>query len=136
MKKELQIAHMKSAFNYADLSYCQRKKVGCVIVKDDRIISIGYNGSLKGEPNVCEDENGNTLPEILHAESNSLMKVAKSHESTKGASVFVTCAPCLQCAKLLVQAEVTAVYYSELYRDSSGLELLTRCGILCAPVKI
>lgn len=129
MKQKYLNAYMKTAAVFADLSYCQRKQVGCILVKDDRIISIGYNGTPKGWANVCENENNETLPEVLHAESNAIAKLAKSNESGKGALVFVTADPCLQCAKLLAQLEVAHVYYAEQYKGAEGIEFLKKCGI-------
>jgi dCMP deaminase len=99
------------------------------MVKDDRIISIGFNGTPPGWDNCCEDDNNTTKPEVYHAESNAIAKLAKGIESGKGASVFVTCAPCIDCAKLLAQIEVKEVYYSEEYRGTAGIDHLTARGI-------
>jgi dCMP deaminase len=129
MKKRYLTAHMRVAYEYSTLSSCTRKKVGCILVKDDRIISIGYNGTPPGWDNCCEDENNVTKPEVYHAESNAIAKLAGSHESGKGATVFVTCAPCLDCAKLLAQMEVAEVFYSEDYRGTAGLQHLRARGI-------
>ncbi len=122
---------MKVAHIYAGLSYCQRRKVGAVIVKDDRIISIGFNGTPPGWPNICEDENNVTLPEVFHAEANAIAKLAKSVESGSGASMFVTTVPCMDCAKLVVQSGIKEIYYSEHYRKTDGLEFLEKCGVRC-----
>lgn len=129
MKQRYALAHMKVAHIYAGLSYCSRRKVGCVIVKDDRIISIGFNGTPPGWPNICEDENNQTLPEVYHAETNAIAKLAKSGESGQGASMFVTTVPCLDCAKLIAQSGITEVYYSEDYRKVDGLDFLKKCGL-------
>lgn len=129
MKENIKIAHMKSALNYADLSYCTRLKVGCLVVKDDRIISIGFNGTPKGWDNVCEDENNNSHPYVLHAELNAIAKLAKSNESGEGSSVFVTHSPCYDCAKLLAQIGVKEVFYTEEYRTTDGIDFLKKCGI-------
>jgi dCMP deaminase len=120
---------MQAAHIYARLSYCKRRKVGCVIVKDDRIISIGFNGTPPGWSNDCEDENHNTLPEVYHAETNAIAKLAKSAESGMGAAMFVTTVPCIECAKLIAQSGIHVVYYSEDYRKTDGLDFLRRCGI-------
>jgi dCMP deaminase len=120
------------------LSTAKRKQVGAVVVKDDRIISIGYNGMPSGWDNNCEDEisypdaHGVTLktkPEVLHAEMNSLSKLAKSTESGDGASMFITCAPCIECAKMIFQSGIKEVFYGEDYRDDVGILFLNKCGI-------
>lgn len=136
MKQREALAHMRSAFNYADLSHCERKKVGCVIVKENRIISIGYNGTPPGWDNCCEDEDGNTKPVVIHAEKNAIGKLAQSHESGNGASAFVTCSPCVDCADLLSVSGIKEIYYAEEYKAArstqkgmSGLEYLELCGI-------
>ena len=126
-------AHMRVAFIYANLSRATRRKCGCVIVKDDRIVSIGFNGTPPGWDNCCEDEHGATLPEVLHAEANAIAKLARSDESGEGADVFVTLEPCLGCAKLLSQVKVRSVYFHDIYKSSHGLEggveFLRKCGI-------
>ena len=129
--------HMKAAYLYANLSYCKRRKVGCIIVKDDRVLSIGYNGSPHGWQNVCEDETGLTLPEIYHAETNALSKLTASNDSSAGASLFITTAPCLNCAKLIVQSKIKSVYYGEVYHNDDGIQFLKKCGIkvFCADLK-
>lgn len=129
MKKKFVQAHMKVAFIYANLSYCERKQVGCVIVKNDRIISIGFNGTPPGWDNYCETEEGLTKPEVFHAEANAVAKLARCNESGEDALCFVTCAPCLHCAKLLVQTGISKVFYSEEYRGTEGLDFLTSCNI-------
>ena len=129
MKERYAIAHMQAAYVYADLSYCIRKKVGCVIVKDGRLISIGFNGTPPGRPNVCEDEAGNTLPEVYHAEANAISKLAKSTGGGSGSSVFVTIAPCLYCAKELANMEIQELYYCEEYRDTAGVDFLRMSDI-------
>jgi dCMP deaminase len=131
-------AYMKTARVFAELSTAKRKHVGAVVVKDDRIISIGYNGMPSGWDNNCEDEisypdaHGVTLktkPEVLHAESNAIAKLAKSTESGDGASMFVTCAPCMDCAKMIFQSGIKEVFYGEDYRDDVGILFLNKCGI-------
>jgi dCMP deaminase len=131
-------AYMKTARVFAELSTAKRKHVGAVVVKDDRIISIGYNGMPSGWDNNCEDEisypdaHGVTLktkPEVLHAESNAIAKLAKSTESGDGASMFITCAPCMDCAKMIFQSGIKEVFYGEDYRDDAGISFLNKCGI-------
>ena len=122
-------AHMKAAEVYAELSSAKRLQVGCVIVKNDTIIGIGYNGMPSGWTNVCEDENFVTKPEVLHAESNALAKVARSTNSSENATLFVTHAPCLNCAKMIYQAGITEVFYRNTYKDPAGVEFLKKCGV-------
>ena len=142
MKEKHIQAHMKSAFNYAECSTAVRLKVGCVLVKDDRIISIGYNGMPSGWSNDCEiptffTEDGNQLPtqilatksEVLHAEENAITKLAKSTESGEGAVAFITHAPCLSCAKLLYSSGIIEVFYANQYRDEYGIDFLKKCGV-------
>ena len=111
MKNRYAIAHMKTAYAYAELSHAKRLRVGCVIVKDDRIISIGFNGTPPGWDNVCEDTNGKTKPEVIHAEANAIAKLAKTTGGGKGSSVFITHSPCLGCAKQLATMEVKEVFF-------------------------
>ena len=128
-------AHMKVAEVYAELSSAKRLKVGCVIVKDNRIISIGYNGMPSGWDNVCEhldylDGKLTTKREVLHAETNAIAKLAQSTESGKGAEIYVTVSPCIECAKLIHQVGISKVYYRNEYRNCSGLEFLSKCDII------
>ena len=124
---------MDVAYRFAELSHARRLHVGAIIVKDDRIISIGYNGMPAGWENNCEltQDDGTlvTRPEVLHAEMNALMKLAKSTESGNTASIFVTHAPCMDCAKSIYQAGILEVYYSEDYRSSNGIAFLKQCDI-------
>jgi dCMP deaminase len=141
MKNKHIAAHMKSAFNYAECSTAEKLKVGCVLVKDDRIISIGYNGMPPGWTNECEENtlwlNGKQLPsqvlvtkpEVLHAEENAITKLARSNESGEGATAFITHAPCLSCAKLLYSSGIVEVYYVHEYRDTAGIDFLKKCKI-------
>jgi dCMP deaminase len=133
MKEKFKQAYMKTAQTFAELSHAKRLKVGCIIVKDDRIISIGYNGMPAGWSNICEDitEEGElkTKPEVLHAESNAIAKLAKSSESGQGATLFVTHSPCLECAKLIYQSGIAMVIYNDLYRNKSGLTFLEKSGL-------
>lgn len=128
-------AHMKVAEVYAELSSAKRLKVGCVIVKDNRIISIGYNGMPSGWDNVCEhldylDGKLTTKREVLHAETNAIAKLAQSTESGKDAELYVTVSPCIECAKLIHQVGISKVYYKYEYRNCSGLEFLSKCDIM------
>lgn len=129
------VAHMGAAEVYAKLSTAKRLQVGCVIVKDDRIISIGYNGMPSGWDNVCEVDNV-TKPEVLHAEANAIAKVARSNESCVGASLYVTHEPCLDCAKLIYQSGVSKVFWRNKYpKGSAGLKFLSKCDITCVHLK-
>jgi dCMP deaminase len=134
MKEKFKQAYMQTAKTFAELSHARRLKVGAIIVKEDRIISIGYNGMPAGWSNVCEDieEDGSlkTKPEVLHAESNAIAKLAKSNESGTGASLFVTHSPCLECAKLIYQSGITNVFYGQSYRDTAGVEFLQKSKVL------
>jgi dCMP deaminase len=130
MKEKHALAHMKAAEAYAECSTAKRLQVGCIIVKDDRVISIGYNGTPSGwSSNVCEDHNFDTKDEVIHAEENAIAKLAGCHESGKGAIVFCTHAPCLSCAKLLHQVGIAEIYYRFRYRSDRGLLLFQEMGI-------
>ena len=122
-------SYLRMAQVGAENSYCNRRKVGALIVKDKMIISDGYNGTPSGFENVCEDEDGHTKPYVLHAEANAITKVAKSNNSSNGATLYVTAAPCMECAKLIIQSGIRRVVYVESYRLSDGIELLERAGI-------
>jgi len=127
---KLDTAYMDMAERWAKLSYAKRKQVGALVVKGDQIISDGYNGTPKGFPNICEGEDGETLPEVLHAESNALAKLARGTQSAEGATLYVTLSPCFQCAKLIVQAGISTVVCRETYKDTTGLEFLRECGVI------
>jgi dCMP deaminase len=129
MKDKYAIAHMKAAYVYATLSHCTRRKVGCVIVKNDSIIAIGYNGTPKGDCNTCEDKNGHTKQSVIHAEDNALRKLIKRNESSENSYVFVTTVPCKDCAVRLVDAGVSRVYFSETYRKLDRIEYLKTNGV-------
>lgn len=116
---------------WARNSYCKRRQVGALLVKDRMIISDGYNGTPSGFENVCEDADGVTKPYVLHAEANAISKVAKSGNSADGATLYVTASPCLECAKLIIQAGIKRVVYSDEYRLKDGIDLLRRAGIEC-----
>lgn len=123
--------YLRMATIWAENSYCVRRKVGAIIVKNQMIISDGYNGTPSGFENVCEDENGLTKPYVLHAEANAITKVACSNNSSDGATLYVTASPCLECAKLIIQSGIRRVVYNELYRISDGIDLLERAGVDC-----
>ena len=121
--------YMQMAIIWAENSYCKRRKVGALIVKDKMIISDGYNGTPAGFENICEDENGLTKPYVLHAEANAITKIARSNNSSEGATLYVTASPCIECAKLIIQAGIIRVVYAEKYRLEDGLELMKRANI-------
>ncbi len=114
---------------WAGNSYCTRRKVGALIVKDKMIISDGYNGTPSGFPNVCEDSNGDTFRYVLHAEANAITKVAQSNNSSSGSTLYVTTSPCLECSKLIIQAGIRRVVFREMYRLRDGLDLLEAAGV-------
>jgi len=128
-------SYLKMAAVWAQNSYCQRRQVGALIVKDRMIISDGYNGTPSGFENVCEDEAGNTKPYVLHAEANAITKVAKSNNSSEGATLYITSSPCVECAKLIIQAGINRVVFSNEYRISDGIELLKRADIEIVYIK-
>ena len=121
--------YLQMAAVWAKNSYCKRRQVGALLVKDKMIISDGYNGTPSGFENVCEDENGVTKPYVLHAEANAISKVARSGNSSAGATLYITASPCIECAKLIIQAGITRVVYKDEYRLLDGVELLRRAGI-------
>lgn len=128
MKSKFVKAYMNTAKEFAKLSSAVRLKVGSIVVKDDRIISIGYNGTPSGDDNCCEVDNV-TKDTVLHAEANAITKLAKSSESADGATIFITHAPCIHCAKLIYQAGIKTVYYDKLYRDAGGVDFLQDHGV-------
>jgi len=121
--------YLNMADIWAQNSYCKRRQVGALIVKDKMIISDGYNGTPSGFENICEDENNKTKPYVLHAEANAITKVAKSNNSSEGATLYVTSSPCLECSKLIIQAGIKRVVFTESYRLEDGINLLKRAGI-------
>jgi dCMP deaminase len=123
------IAYLRMAHEWGKLSYCKRKQVGALIVKDRMIISDGYNGTPSGFENFCEDEEGYTKWYVLHAEANAILKVAASTQSCNGATLYITLSPCKECSKLIHQAGIVRVVYSKAYREDSGLQFLTKAGI-------
>ncbi len=120
---------------WAENSYCQRRKVGALIVKNSMIISDGFNGTPSGFENICEDESGLTRPYVLHAEANAITKVARSNNSSDGATLYVTASPCMECSKLIIQSGIKRVVYNELYRLADGIGLLERAGIECVHIQ-
>ena len=122
-------AYLRMANEWAKLSYCKRKQVGAIIVKDSMIISDGYNGAPSGFDNCCEDENEKTLWYVLHAEANAIMKVAKSTNNSNGATLYITLSPCKECSKLVFQSGIKRVVYLKEYKDNSGLEFLEKAGV-------
>lgn len=126
---ELDMRYIRMAKIWAENSYCERRKVGALIVKDKMIISDGYNGTPSGFENICEDENNVTKPYVLHAEANAITKIARSNNSSDGATMYVTDAPCIECAKLIIQAGIKRLVYSKEYRVEDGINLLKRAGI-------
>lgn len=126
--------YLEMARVWAKNSYCKRRQVGALLVKDSMIISDGFNGTPSGFENVCEDENGVTKPYVLHAEANAISKIAKSGNSAQGATLYVTASPCLECSKLIIQAGIKRVVYSDEYRLTDGIDLLKRAGIECEKI--
>ncbi len=135
-KKLYDYTYLKMAQIWGNLSYCKRKKVGALIVKDNMIISDGYNGTPSGFENVCEDENNETKWHVLHAEANAISKVAGSTQNSKGATLYVTLSPCKECSKLIFQAGIKRVVYYEKYSDTTGLEFLEKAGVQIEQIDI
>ena len=135
-QKELDLRYLRMASIWAENSYCKRRQVGALIVKDKMIISDGYNGTPSGFENVCEDENNLTKPYVLHAEANAITKIARSGNNSDGATLYVTDSPCIECSKLIIQAGIKRVIYSRSYRLTDGIDLLRRAGIEVVLLKI
>jgi dCMP deaminase len=123
------LRYLQMAKIWAQNSYCQRRQVGALVVKDGMIISDGYNGTPSGFENVCEDENNVTKPYVLHAEANAITKLARSSNNSDGSTIYITASPCIECAKLIIQAGIKRVVYGEQYRLTDGIDLLKRAGI-------
>ena len=134
-QKKYDIAYLKMALEWAKLSYCKRRQVGALIVKDRMIISDGYNGTPTGFENICEDDENYTKWYVLHAEANAIMKVAASTQSSQGATVYVTLSPCRECSKLIFQSGIKRVVYHNEYKDSSGIKFLKKAGIEVTHIK-
>ena len=128
--------YLRMATIWAENSYCRRRQVGAIIVKDKMIISDGFNGTPSGFENVCEDENDTTKPYVLHAEANAITIVARSSNSSDGATLYVTTSPCIECSKLIIQAGIKRVVFNELYRMHDGINLLKRAGVECVQIDL
>lgn len=126
---QLDKRYLRMARIWAENSYCQRRKVGALLVKDQMIISDGYNGTPSGFENICEDGDGVTKPYVLHAEANAITKVARIGNSSEGSTLYITASPCLECSKLIIQAGIKRVVFNDLYRITDGLEILRRAGV-------
>ena len=125
----LDYRYLRMARIWAENSYCRRRQVGALVVKDKMIISDGYNGTPSGFENVCEDETGTTFPYVLHAEANAITKLARSSNNSDGATLYVTASPCIECSKLIIQAGIRRVVYAEKYRLTDGVDLLEKAGV-------
>ena len=128
-QRKFDLRYLEMARIWAQNSYCQRRQVGALVVKDGMIISDGYNGTPSGFGNVCEDENGVTKPYVLHAEANAITKLARSNNNSEGSTIYITASPCIECAKLIIQSGIKRVVYGEKYRLMDGIVLLERAGI-------
>jgi dCMP deaminase len=128
-QKQFDQRYLEMARIWAQNSYCQRRQVGALVVKEGMIISDGYNGTPSGFENVCEDENNITKPYVLHAEANAITKLARSNNNSEGATIYITASPCIECSKLIIQSGIRRVVYGEKYRLTDGIELLERAGI-------
>ena len=133
-QRQLDVRYLRMATIWAENSYCKRRKVGALIVKNNMIISDGFNGTPSGFENICEDENGQTKAYVLHAEANAITKVARTNNCSDDATLYVTTSPCIECSKLIIQAGIKRVVYSELYRVKDGIDLLKRSGIECVHI--
>ena len=134
--KKYDVAYLKMAETWGKLSYCKRRQVGAIIVKNRMIISDGYNGTPTGFENVCEDEDNYTKWYVLHAEANAILKVASSTQSCDGATLYVTLSPCRECSKLIHQSGISRVVYSEAYKDLSGVEFLKKAGVIVDQISL
>ena len=134
--KKYDFAYLKMAETWGKLSYCKRRQVGAIIVKNRMIISDGYNGTPTGFENVCEDEENYTKWYVLHAEANAILKVASSTQSCDGATLYVTLSPCRECSKLIHQSGISRVVYSEAYKDLSGVEFLKKAGVIVNQISL
>ena len=128
-QSKLDARYLRMARIWAENSYCKRRQVGALVVKDKMIISDGYNGTPSGFENVCEDDGNVTKPYVLHAEANAITKLARSNNNSEGSTIYITASPCIECAKLIIQAGIKRVVYGEKYRLTDGIELLERAGI-------
>lgn len=135
-QKKYDVTYLKMAQEWGNLSYCERRKVGALVVKNNRIISDGYNGTPSGFENFCEDDDGYTKWYVLHAEANAITKVASSTQSCDGATLYITLSPCKQCSKLIYQAKIKRLVYAVQYKDTSGIEFLKKAGVIVDHIKI
>lgn len=135
-QRQLDVRYLRMARIWSENSYCVRRKVGALIIRDKMIISDGYNGTPSGFENVCEDSDGKTKNYVLHAEANAITKVAKSNNSSEGATLYVTASPCIECAKLIIQSGIKRVVYCDSYHSSDGVELLERVGISVCQIEM
>ena len=135
-QKKYDVAYLRIAQEWGKLSYCKRRQVGAIIVKNNMIISDGYNGTPTGFDNQCEDENNYTKWYVLHAEANAITKVSASTQSSEGSTLYVTLSPCTDCSKLIHQAKIKRVVYNEQYKDTSGLEFLEKAGVEVCQIEI
>ena len=135
-QKKYDVAYLRIAQEWGKLSYCKRRQVGAIIVKNSMIISDGYNGTPTGFDNQCEDENNYTKWYVLHAEANAITKVSASTQSSEGSTLYVTLSPCTDCSKLIHQAKIKRVVYNEQYKDTSGLEFLEKAGVEVCQIEI
>ncbi len=126
---QFDLRYLQMARIWAQNSYCQRRQVGALVVKQGMIISDGYNGTPSGFENVCEDDSNTTKPYVLHAEANAITKLARSNNNSEGSTIYITASPCIECAKLIIQSGISRVVYGEKYRLTDGIELLERAGI-------
>jgi len=126
---EIDLRYLRMARIWAENSYCKRRQVGALVVKDNMIISDGYNGTPSGFENVCEDDNNVTKPYVLHAEANAITKLARSNNNSEGATLYVTASPCIECSKLIIQAGIKRVVYAEKYRLDDGIKLMEKAGL-------
>ena len=133
-QRVLDIRYLRMARIWSENSYCRRRQVGALIVKNQMIISDGYNGTPSGFDNICEDPEGSTFPYVLHAEANAITKVARSNNSSDGSTLYVTASPCVECAKLIIQSGIRRVVFNDLYRLCDGIELLRRAGVECVHI--
>jgi dCMP deaminase len=136
MRSKWKKAFIKCAKVFSECSSAERLKVGCIIVKDHKIISVGYNGTPDGWNNKCEDENNTTYPYVLHAESNCLTKLARTTGNSERASMFITHSPCYECAKLIYQSGIKKVYFEEVYRNTDGIDFLNKCRVRVAKLSL
>ena len=133
-QSKLDSRYLRMARIWAENSYCKRRQVGTLVVKDKMIISDGYNGTPTGFENICEDENNVSKPYVLHAEANAITKLARSNNNSDGSTIYITASPCIECAKLIIQAGIKRVVFAQIYRFHDGIDLLKLAGIECVQI--